>query len=793
MYKFIIFCIIYIYETIAIYLLLISLTFKRIFLKKEIKILDTTKVKKYVRIGTFIFLYVITSSQISLSHNGHTGYEDKNRDRKSKLILHNKLQVNEFDEVHSDIVVAMTPLNIYTSIQEAKITTIETKLSILEVIQQRQPVLLVNLEKSLSDIYRLLDEAEGCNREVERSLKTWETANEHTKALYRQTKERLSNAVMEIQLELPIDNEGRVVNVPEAVVTSIENKVLHTADQQRAVRKMEVVVSRHKNKNILLGNKQKLLRHRVELLKAHVEGSPEPPEPIFTPQVPELPLLPDPPPSPPQPFQFQNVGEPLPEPLSPLGEDPPQNVLNQEPQPGPSSEFASTSQPLTSEPSTSAEGPSGSGVNLECEEDFSSSDDEILDNEGLTSGDESSTSDGESQGASPPTKRRKLTHTPSPSRGSPPGSSSMLMPYYIYGQVSSLQGLQSTLMSLEEQLATQLRLSIIRSINVLGGCYKDSQLQPHTFQGKKQTKMKGGIGRSPSIGNEICPTSINSSLSFSPQWHVVASMDSHISNLETTISSRQTGVFTTPIDGLCLALLYSNNKKKTQNFYGVVLDSVDGSAKAQIETDSILATMTWNKERQGFSGHLAGCYGWGEITNIRTIHFLDNESVSKGTSRIHMSGGFIQLGYNVLLRENCFLIPYVEYMRLTVAWDPYEEHTGIIPCKVSGHKVHVCEKSIGLRNQWKTTDNSQLQLWGSHIFTNHNTGEIASKPLRVSDYRNKISIPGYKKQYSYREAGISYESNIMDTLSIECYSTLRTTKNIKDATSYTSFTIRYTY
>ena len=197
---------IYIYETIAIYLLLISLTFKRIFLKKEIKILDTTKVKKYVRIGTFIFLYVITSSQISLSHNGHTGYEDKNRDRKSKLILHNKLQVNEFDEVHSDIVVAMTPLNIYTSTQEAKITTIETKLSILEVIQQRQPVLLVNLEKSLSDIYRLLDEAEGCNREVERSLKTWETANEHTKALYRQTKERLSNAVMEIQLELPIDN-----------------------------------------------------------------------------------------------------------------------------------------------------------------------------------------------------------------------------------------------------------------------------------------------------------------------------------------------------------------------------------------------------------------------------------------------------------------------------------------------------------------------------------------------------------------------------------------------------------
>lgn len=115
MYKFIIFYIICIYETIAIYLLLGSFIsyFNRVFLKKEVKILDTTKVKKYARIGTFIFLYVIISSQVSLSHNARIGYEDKNSDRKSKLILHNKLQVNEFDELRSDIVVTMTPLNIY--------------------------------------------------------------------------------------------------------------------------------------------------------------------------------------------------------------------------------------------------------------------------------------------------------------------------------------------------------------------------------------------------------------------------------------------------------------------------------------------------------------------------------------------------------------------------------------------------------------------------------------------------------------------------------------------------------
>ncbi|OMQ01790.1 hypothetical protein BW722_06745 [Lawsonia intracellularis] len=796
MYKFIIFYIICIYETIAIYLLLGSFIsyFNRVFLKKEVKILDTTKVKKYVRIGTFIFLYVIISSQVSLSHNARIGYEDKNSDRKSKLILHNKLQVNEFDELRSDIVVTMTPLNIYTSTQENKITTIEANLLRLEVIQRTQPVLLVNVESSLRDIYLLLDEAEGCNREVERCLKIWETASEHTKVLHRQTRERLSNAVIECQPGLPTNNEGKVVSVPEEIVASIENKVLHTANQQRTARKMEVAISRHKNKNIFLGNKQKLLRHRIEVLKACVEGNPDPPIPILTPQVLELPLLPDPPPSPPplpqQTFQFPDFGDPLPEPLSPLGDDPPQNVLNQEPQPGPSSEIVSTLQP-----SPSVEDLSSSGVTLECQEELSSSDEEILDDECLTSGDESSTSDGESQRSSPPTKRRKLTHTPPPSeRGSHPGSSSMLMPYYTYGQVSSLQGLQSTLMSLEDQLATQLRLSIIRSINVLGVCCKDdNQLQPHTFQSKKQTKIKGGIGRSHSTDNEIRPTSVNNSLSFSQQWHVIASMDSRISNLETTISSRQAGVFTTPIDGLCLSLLYSNNKKKTQNFYGVVLDSVDGSAKAQIETDNILATVTWNKEHQGFSGHLAGCYGWGKITNIRTIHFFDNESVSKGISSIHMNGGFIQLGYNILLGKNYFLIPYVEYMRLAVAWDPYEEHTGIIPCKVSGHKVHVCEKSIGLRNQWKITDNSQLQFWGSHIFTNHNTGEIASKPLSLSDYRNKISIPGYKKQYIHREAGISYESNVMDTLSMERYSKLRVTKSIKDVTSYTSFTIRYVY
>lgn len=782
MYKFII----YIYEIIAIYLLLSSFTFyfNRVFLKKEIKILDTTKVKKSFRIGTFIFLYVIISSQISLSHNGRIEYEDKNSDNKNKQILYNKLQVKEFDELHSDIIVAMTPLNIYTSSQEDKITRIEAKLSRLEMIQQIQPRLLVDIESNLRDVYKLLDESEGCNREVERNLKIWETASEHIKVLCCQTRERLSNEAIECQLKLPTNNEGKVVNVPEEVVASIEKKVLHTENQQRASRKMEVAISRRKNKNILLGNKQKLLRHRIERLKAYVEGSPEPPEPILTPQVLELPFLPSPPPSP-QPFQLPDV-TPLPEPLSPLGDDP-QDIQSQEPQPGPSYEYVSTSQPLTSESSSSSECPSGSGVT---KKDFPSSED-TSDDEILASVDESSTSDDESQGASLPTKRRRLTHTSSPSdRGSPPGSSSMLMPY-IYGQVSSLQGLQSTLMSLEDQLATQLRLSIIRSINVLGSCYKESQ--SHAFQGKKQTKIKGGIGRSYSIGNEIRPTSINSSLPFSQQWHVIASMDSRISNLETTISSRQAGFFATPIDGLCLALLYSNNKKKTQNFYGVVLDSVSGSAKAQMETDNILVTVTWNKEHQGFSGHFAGCYGWGEITNIRTIHFLDSESVSKGTSRIHMNGGFIQLGYNVLLRENFFLIPYVEYMRLTVAWDPYEEHIGIIPCKISGHNVHVYEKSIGLRSQWKITDNSQLQFWGSHIFTNHNTGEIVSKPLRVSDYKNKISIPSYKNLYIYREAGISYELNVMDTLSMDLYSMLRVTKSIKDFNSYTSFTIRYVY
>lgn len=789
MYKFII----YIYEVIAIYLLVNSFTFyvNRIFFEKEIKILDTTKVKKSFRVGTFLFLYVIISSQISLSHNGRTGYEDKNSDRENKQILHKKLELSEFDELCSDVVVAKFPLDIYTSSQEDKITSIEANLSKLEMIQQIQPVLLVDIEDSLHALYMLLAEAEGYNREVERSLKIWETASEHTKVLCRRVRDCLSNEVMEYQLELPTDSEGNVVNVSEEIVASIEEKLLHTANQQRISQNMEVIIAQITNKNILLGNKQKLLRHRVERLKAYVEGSPEPPEPILTPQVLELPFLPSPPSSPPQPFQFPGV-TPLPEPLSPLGDDP-QDIQSQEPQPGPSSEFISTSQPLTSELSSSSGGPSSSGVTTECEKDFLSSEG-TLDDESLASGYESSTSDDESQEATLPTKRRKLSHTGSTSdRGSPPGSSSMLMPYYVYGQASSLQGLQGTLMSLEDQLAKQLRLSIVRSINVLGSCYDDSQLQSHVFQSKKQIKMKGGIGRSYSTGNEIRPASIKSSLPFSQKWHVIASMDSRISNLETTISSRQAGFFTTPIDGLGLALLYSNNKKKTQNFYGVVLDSAGGSAKAQIKADNILATVTWNKEHQGFSGHFAGCYGWGEITNIRTIHVFDSESVSKGTSRIHMNGGFIQLGYNVLLGENCFLIPYVEYMRLAVAWDPYEEHTGIIPCKVSGHKVHVCEKSIGLRNQWEITDNSRLQLWGSHTFTSRNIGEIASNPLRAFDYRSKISIPGYKKQYTYREAGISYESNVMDILSIEFCSILRLTKSIKDFNSYTIFTIRYVY
>lgn len=818
--------IIYIYAFIVIYLKVryTPIFFCYVCAPGEKRQVNTNNLKKYVTVGLITFFYVVLHFQMSWAHNRGSGHDGKSdTSESSKQILHNKLRKYEYDTLAADIIVSLTPLNVYIAAQQTRLEAVGITVAALETRQQIQRIPLVELEEQLSRDSMLLAEAEECSIEVEKCLTKWRMAHQHMKLLNCNIRKGLHRQTLDLQTILSARNQDGRENPPdEELVEKVQNILLGLANKGREVRKQERIVIQQINRHLLLSNTQKLLRYRIDVLKACSEHNPIPPEPILSPLMSVPDLLPDPPLSPlPQDVQFQ-MGPPPPA-LSPLPEEPPQAGLSQEPQPGSSSEsevdFVSQtsvesgeSNPIVSicqDPSDLSPNEASSGLtsqlaeeSLMCEEQLDSSDEEPSTSQASTrrrrlSSTSSQPDNGDPQ---PPTRRRRLSSRSSFSGSSSPRSSSMFIPAHsTSGQVSSLQGLQCVLMHVEEQMAAHLRLSIFKANSQLVQRTNDNVLQPYispsAHRSRKKTKVKNSMGNRLHIlqDRKIELYSTNDFLcSMGQSWYFF-SMDGRISNLESKISSRQAGVIISPIGGVNLVLSYKNNKKSTNELYGIRLNTVTGSAKAQIDTNSISTTVGWNTDRQGITGCLVGCYGWGEIKNIRRIRLFDKESSNKGVSHMHISGGVIQLGYNVPLWKNGFFIPYVEFMGLNLEYDPYEERQGMLPCKLSGHKVQIQEKSIGLRTQWEIAGRSRLQFWGACSFAKHNTGEITSKPLTISSFWDKITVPSYSKQYIHGEVGISYESNIMDTLSMDFNSILRRTNRLKDITTYASIMIKYSY
>ena len=101
-------------------------------------------------------------------------------------------------------------------------------------------------------------------------------------------------------------------------------------------------------------------------------------------------------------------------------------------------------------------------------------------------------------------------------------------------------------------------------------------------------------------------------------------------------------------------------------------------------------------KEKGFYRTIVTYYGWGTVTNIRSVPHADCMVETKGTSEIQSMVGLIQLGYNLQLSSEIVCIPYVEYMISSIRCAGYQEHAGILPSKITRNNEQTQERSVGL-------------------------------------------------------------------------------------------------
>lgn len=353
--------------------------------------------------------------------------------------------------------------------------------------------------------------------------------------------------------------------------------------------------------------------------------------------------------------------------------------------------------------------------------------------------------------------------------------------YNRAGQISSLQSMQSILLGSSEQVLYSLRLLALKAYT--NTSYEDDSLQLMTKFTSKRHMLSGPHQKNTQ----------NTLTSAFKSYSMFGFIDNYTANLERKCRGGRIGIITNLMPNVRLGLAYNRNKEAAKEHIGMRFGTASGSVKAQTTTDSLSAVISWNTDKFGFTGHLASCYGWGKVKTNRYFTHGDSEVGAKGKPDISLGGGLFQLGYNLPITKRFSFTPYIEYMISTVSWSSYSEKTGPLPCKISQNKEYVMEQSIGLRNQWKVTTNSQLQSWVSAISGKRTLEGIHSKPLIAQIDRYKASIPTYKKRYVRTELGLSYEANIIDTINIGINTSVRLEKTKRFEGQQINTYIQYTY
>lgn len=332
-------------------------------------------------------------------------------------------------------------------------------------------------------------------------------------------------------------------------------------------------------------------------------------------------------------------------------------------------------------------------------------------------------------------------------------STSFISGYNGLGQISSLQGMQSVLLGVSEQVSTMLKTITLKM-------HETHTEEPTSIQSGRTSFRKSVLSMLPTNGAS------SSVQTFFPCKLLVFS-DTYTSNLECKTGSSHVGIVTNLSTDWTIGLTMHSNKGRKQESSGMKVGTSIGSVQAQLNTTGLLAAIVSNSGKPGITTTISTCYSWGTIKNSRSVSDHERDLCTKGNADISMSGGLVQVGYNVFLSKGVVVIPYVEYLMSYVQWRPYSEHSGLNPCTISKNSEKFHETSIGFRNQWTVTNRSSLQLWVAGVSGCRKQSHLHSRLLQARIGQYEAWVPTRKNQYKRTDIGFAYSINLMDTVQIE--------------------------
>ncbi len=321
-----------------------------------------------------------------------------------------------------------------------------------------------------------------------------------------------------------------------------------------------------------------------------------------------------------------------------------------------------------------------------------------------------------------------------------------LIPGYSYeGQVSSLLGMQCVLTGVSIQVPQKLRRLALKAYE------KIPQMYP-SLQSNKVPVVK------------VTKPTFKQKQQHIP-YHIFAFKDDYEANLECKVRSSQAGVIAELCTGVHIGLTYSRHNDEKKEYTEIQLDKGRGSVKAKSEIENIAAVVTFNMDHPGITGHFASCYGWGRVKNKRFFTHAGRETSSSGSPAISITGGLVQVGYNLYVSKNFSVTPYVEGVLSIAKWKPYNEKRGTLPCKLSESNESIFEKSIGLRSNWRFSENAVLQTWISGISGTQTSSNVSLQPLVAPMKRYEISVPMKNENYLRTECGATYVLKVTESFS----------------------------
>lgn len=328
----------------------------------------------------------------------------------------------------------------------------------------------------------------------------------------------------------------------------------------------------------------------------------------------------------------------------------------------------------------------------------------------------------------------------------------------LLGQMSSLYSMQCLLSNGSEQVLTTLRMLLLKK-------YSDSsKTQDFFFLKKNYLSNDGGKVAFVKRKRGISSTTIDMP-SFLP-YRFFSSIKSQEIHIERKACSGQIGVLLDLSPGLTCGFAYDSHKKESKEFKGIQLGSTVGLVKSKMETEGLSAIVALNPVNTGVTGHFVSSYNWGKVKNTRKIIHNGQETIIKGSPKINLMGGLVQVGYNFPLSNQVTLVPYLEYMFSSVSWSSYKEKYAPGACKFGKNKEQIVEKSIGLRSDIGISTNSSMQFWVAGISRYSKTNSLISSSYFSSYYKYNLSTYAKKRQYIRTELGVSYDGIFSDNVSV---------------------------